>query len=111
MLRHVALIFASNIAMDSLHRAKTALLNADILGNISEYLKSPDAKLRYAVLSLIALLAVPKEGKSDIAQDENLPTYVNQIIDSDPDESCKDAAKRVKVLVSELPAGRAIMGQ
>jgi hypothetical protein len=110
-LRHVALIFASNIAMDPLHRAKTALLNTDILPNISEYLKSPDANLRYAVLSLIALLAVPKEGKSDIAQDENLPTYINEIIAADPDQSCKDAANRVKVLVSELPAGRAIMGE
>jgi hypothetical protein len=110
-LRSVALIFASNLAMDPLHRAKGSLLNADILTNIAEYLRSPDAKLRFAVLSLIALLAVPKDGKSDIAQDENLPTYINEIIASDPDESCKEAAKRVKVLVSELPAGRAIMGE
>jgi signal transduction histidine kinase len=110
-LRHVALIFASNLAMDPLHRAKGALLNADILANIAEYLRSPDANLRFAVLSLIALLAVPKDGKSDIAQDDNLPTYINEIIAGDPDESCKEAAKRVKILVSELPAGRAIMGE
>jgi hypothetical protein len=108
-LLNVAIIFASNIAMDPSHRAKLALLNADILPNISEYLKSPDPKLRYSVLSLMSLLAVPKDGKHDMATDDKIPAYVNDIIDNDPDDDCKAAAKEVRVLISELPFGAAIM--
>ncbi|OHS98820.1 hypothetical protein TRFO_01887 [Tritrichomonas foetus] len=110
MLRQVTIILASNIAMDPSHRGKLALLNADILPNIEEFLKSEDEKLRYAVLSLISLLGVPKEGKNDIATDEQLPDLINNIIKNDPDESCRKAADEVKILVSELPLGRAIMG-
>lgn len=110
MLRQVSIILASNIAMDPSHRGKKALLDADILTNIEGFLKSDDAKLRYAILSLIALLGVPKEGKNDIATDDQLPDLINDIIKNDPDESCRKAADEVKVLVSELPLGRAIMG-
>jgi hypothetical protein len=111
MLRNVALMFAAGIAMDPLHRGKAALLNADILPNIADYLAAPDSDLRYAVLSLIALLAVPKEGKEDIAADQKLPDLVNGIIANDKEEKCREAAKEVKVLVSELPFGRAIMAR
>lgn len=110
MLRQVSIILASNIAMDPNHRGKQALLDADILPNIEDFLKSDDAKLRYAVLSLIALLAVPKEGKNDIAKDDQLPDLINNIIQNDPDENCRKAANEVKVLVSELPIGQTIMG-
>jgi hypothetical protein len=108
-LLNVSIIFASNIAMDPSHRAKLALLNADILPALADYLKSPDPKLRYAVLSLISLLAVPKDGKHDIATDDKIPEYVIDIIENDKDEDCKAAAKEVRVLVSELPFGDAIM--
>jgi hypothetical protein len=108
-LRNVALMFASGIAMDPLHRGKTALLAADILPNIADYLTSPDPDLRYGILSLVALLAVPKEGKEEIAGDQKLPDFVNAIIKNDKEERCKEAAREVKVLVSELPFGRAIM--
>lgn len=110
LLRQVSIILASNIAMDPSHRGKKALLDADILPNIEGFLKSDDAKLRYAILSLIALLGVPKDGKNDIATDDQLPDLINDIIKNDPDESCRKAAEEVKVLVSELPLGRAIMG-
>ncbi|KAK8882343.1 hypothetical protein M9Y10_044985 [Tritrichomonas musculus] len=110
MLRQVSIILASNIAMDPSHRGKLALLNADILPNIAGFLKSEDEKLRYAILSLIALLGVPKDGKNDIATDDQLPDLINNIIKNDPDESCRNAADEVRVLVSELPYGRAIMG-
>jgi hypothetical protein len=110
LLRNVALIFASNIAMDPSQRGKKALLNVDILPNLVEYLKSPDPKLRLTVLSLLALLAVPKEGKHDIATDDALPFVIAGLIDNDPDESCKKAAIGVRVLVCEYPMGRALFG-
>lgn len=110
MLRNVALIFASNIAMDPSHRGKRALLDADILTNIVDFLKSPDTQLKSAVLSLVALLAVPKEGKNDIATDDQMPTIITDIIKNDKDEACRKAAESVRTLVCELPLGKAIMG-
>jgi hypothetical protein len=110
LLRNVALIFASNIAMDPSHRGKSALLNADILPNMVEYLSSPDPRLRLTVLSLLALLAVPKEGKHDIATDDALPPAILHVIDHDDDESCKKAAIGVRTLVCEYPMGRALFG-
>jgi hypothetical protein len=110
ILRNVALIFASNIAMDPSHRGKSALLNADILPNLVEYLSSPDAKLRLTVLSLLALLAVPKEGKHDVATDDSLPAEISRVIENDPDDDCKKAAIEVRTLVCEYPMGRALFG-
>lgn len=109
-LRNVTIILASNIAMDPSHRGKLALLNADILPNIVDFLESSDAKLRYSILSLLALLGVPKDGKSNIATDEKLPDAIKKIIQDDEDESCRKAAEEVRILVSELPLGKAIMG-
>lgn len=109
-LRQAAIILASNIAMDPSSRGKLALLNADILNAINDFLLSDDAKLRNSILSLIALLAVPKDGKQMIATDPDMPERINKIAREDPDEKCRDAAKEVRILVAEHPIGKAIMG-
>ncbi|OHT07643.1 hypothetical protein TRFO_24142 [Tritrichomonas foetus] len=109
-LRQAAIICSSNIAMDPSHRGKIALLNADILLSISAFLESTDPLIRYAILSLIALLAVPKDGKHKISTDRDLPDLINRIAKDDDDESCREAASEVRVLVSELPLGKAILG-
>lgn len=109
-LRQVSIILASNIAMDPTHKGKIALLNADILASISIFLEATDPDMRYSIISLMALLAVPKEGKHKISTDHDIPDLINNIARTDEDEPCRDAAEEVRVLVSELPLGKAIMG-
>ena len=109
-IREACIILSSNIAMDPQHKGKLALLNADILPALRDFLRSEDEKLRYSILSLLCLLGVPKDGKSDIATDEQLPDLINEIIEKDPDPACKLAAEEVKFQVCELPMARALMG-
>jgi hypothetical protein len=109
-LRQRAIILASNIAMDHTHAAKIALLNCDIIPSISPFLEAPNADLRYSILSLLCLLAVPKEGKHKISTDRDLPDAINNIARNDEDENCREAATELRVLVTELPLGKAIMG-
>ena len=109
-LREAAFNLAANIAMDPSHRGKLALLNAEILTAIEGYLTSEDAQLRLTTLSLLALLAVPKDGKQMIATDPELPEMINNIARNDSDEKCKKAALGLRVLVMEHPIGQAILG-
>lgn len=109
-LREVAFNLAANIAMDPNHRGKIALLNAEILTAIEGYLASENPELRLTTLSLLSLLAVPKDGKQMIATDPDLPEIINRIARSDNDEKCKKAANGLRVLVREHPIGQAILG-
>lgn len=58
--RQAPLICASNIAMDPSNKGKLALLNADMLLNISTLLESNDDEIRFSALSLVSLLTAPK---------------------------------------------------
>lgn len=109
-LRESAFILASNIAMDPSHRGKIALLNAEILPAIQPYLTSEDESVRLSALSLLCLLAVPKDGKQMIATDPNMPEVISNIISKDTSEECKKAANELRLLVTEHPIGKAIMG-
>ena len=111
-LRNISVILASNIAMDPGHRGKIALLNAEIIPALTSLLKteSNDTTLRYAILSLLALISVPKESKMEIATNQDLAELIVKIAESDCDEGCKKAAEQVRLLVSELPTGKALMG-
>jgi hypothetical protein len=109
-LRHRCVILASTLAIDPLHKATLALIQCDIVANISPFLEAPNADLRYGILSLLCLLAVLKEGKHRISTDRDLPDAINNIARNDEDEQCREAAAELRVLVAELPLGRAIMG-
>jgi hypothetical protein len=109
-LRQRSIILASTIAMDPTHSAKLALLNCDIIPSIAPFLEAPHAELRYSILSLLCLLAVPKEGKHKISTDRDLPDAINSIARNDEDDQCREAALELKVLVTELPLGKAILG-
>ena len=45
-----------------------------------------------------------------IATDSEIPDIINNIAKNDPDETVKQAAQKVRIMVSELPIGKAIMG-
>jgi hypothetical protein len=109
-LRGVSIILASNIAMDGGHQGKLALLNIDILSSVAPFLESQDSNVRYAILSLLCLLAVAKDGKHKISTDRDLPDQINSIARADEDDGCREAAAELRVLVTELPLGKAIMG-
>lgn len=104
-LRDSAINLAANIAMDPSMRGKSALLDADVLSAIGPYLSDPDKEVRFSVISLLALLGVPKDGKIMITAEPNIPKIIVDIIQNDPDESCKKAANEVRICVSELPDG------
>lgn len=109
-LRSSALILASNIAMDPSNKGKIALLSVDILASVAPFLESTDVSLRYAILSLLCLVTVPKEGKHRISTDRDLPDVINTIAKCDEDERCRAAASELRTLIAELPLGKAIMG-
>jgi hypothetical protein len=109
-LRQRSIILASTIAMDPSHAAKLALLNYDIVPSIAPFLEAPNAELRYSILSLLCLLAVPKEGKHKISTDRDLPDAINAIARNDENDKCRDAAAELRMLVTELPLGKAILG-
>jgi hypothetical protein len=109
-LRNAAVLLASNIAMDPTHQGKLALLSCDILPSVAPYLHSTDAHVRYSILSLLCLLAVPKDGKHIISTDRDLPDTINAIARGDDDDKCREAAAELKVLVTELALGKAIIG-
>ena len=109
-LRQASIILASNIAMDTTHRGKLALLNAEIIGAIRGYLTADDSQLRLSILSLLSLLAVPKDGKHLMATDQDLPRLVADILKNDPHEPCQTAAKGLCTLIMEHPMGKAIFG-
>ena len=96
--------------MEPSHKGKIALINADIFSSISQFLDSRDIDLKFTVLSLIALLTVPKEGKHKVSTDQEIPELINRIASNDSNEQCKKAAETIRILVSEIPLGEAIMG-
>jgi len=110
LLRMSALILASNIAMDPSHRGKIALIDSDVMSAIKPFLAESDRDTRFSMLSLLSLLVVPKDGKQMIATDPEIPDIINNIAKNDPDETVKQAAQKVRIMVSELPIGKAIMG-
>jgi hypothetical protein len=61
-------------------------------------------------MSLLCLLCLPKEGKHKISTDRDLPDSINNIARNDEDDLCRKAAMELRVLVTEVPLGRAIMG-
>lgn len=110
-LRDSALNLAANIAMDSSHRGKLALLNAEILDQIGPLLQSKSVHVRMATVSLISLLAVPKDGKERIAMSRDIAGALQKIAESDADLECRRAAQKCRIFVAELPFGAVIIGQ
>jgi len=109
-LQNEALNLASNIAMDKSHRGKVALLESDILDTVTTLLKSRSVETRLAALSLIALLAVPKDGKELLSTMPDVADTLKKISSDDPDLQCRNAAKKCRIFVAEIPFGKVIMG-
>lgn len=107
-LRAASIILASNIAMDPTDRGKLALLNAEIIVPVRGVITSHDQQLRLSAITLLALLAVPKDGKHMMATDQELPRMVSDAVKYDPDEKCRDAARGLCTLIIEHPVGKAI---
>lgn len=109
-LRKNAMILAQNIAMDRSHHGKTALLQSDILQKMLPLLNSGDIDTRMSALSLIALLAVPKDGKEFLSKLPDIANRLKEISEIDSDLNCRRAAYKCRIFIAELPAGRAIIG-
>lgn len=110
-LRQRAINMAENIAMDSSHNGKIALLEADILDEMAEVLDMKEVSIRQAAISLVSLLAVPKEGKERIAMARDIADALKRISESDADLHCRRAAYKARVIVAELPFGKVIVGE
>jgi hypothetical protein len=111
VLQAKAVNLAENIAMDSSNGGKRALLDTDILDKMPPLLVNPNVNTRIAAVSLIALLAVPKEGKERIAMSREIADALKKISESDADLYCRRSACKVWIIVAELPFGREIVGQ
>ncbi|OHT14405.1 hypothetical protein TRFO_15180 [Tritrichomonas foetus] len=109
-LQMITINLAENIAMDSGHNGKLALLNVDILDELGPLLNSPKISVRIATIALITLLAVPKEGKERIAMERTIADTLKKISESDADLECRRAAYKCRVIVAELPFGKVIVG-
>ncbi|KAH0794611.1 Phosphoribulokinase / Uridine kinase family protein [Histomonas meleagridis] len=109
-LQKLSINLCENIAMDNSHNGKLALLHSNILSQIGPLLKSPKIELRMSVISLLTLLAVPKEGKERIAKDQLIPSFLKNISEFDCDLHCRRAAMKCRVIVAELPFGRSVVG-
>jgi hypothetical protein len=109
-LQSKAINLAENIAMDSSHNGKLALLNAEILDELRPVLDRPEVSSRMSALGLISLLAVPKDGKERLAMASDLADALKRISDSDPDLECRRSAYKARIFVAELPLGTVVMG-
>lgn len=109
-LRTGALDLANNVAMDSSHNGKRALLDHDILDVLSPLLEAKEISLRMPVLSLMSMLAVPKEGKERIAMSRCIADSLKRISETDADLGCRRAAQKCRIFVAELPFGKVIIG-
>jgi len=109
-LRSPTISLASSIAMEPSHKGKIALIQADVFSSISPFLDSRDSELKFSILSLIALLTVPREGKHKVSTDQEIPDLINRISQYDNNEKCRKVAESIRILVSEIPLGEAIMG-
>jgi hypothetical protein len=105
-----AVNLAANIAMDSSHNGKLALLHVDILDQLCPLLLSRVPATRMSAISLISLLSVTKEGKDRIAMSLDIADALATISESDADLECRRSAYKARILVAELPRGRAIVG-
>jgi hypothetical protein len=110
-LRARAVNLAENIAMDISHAGKRALLEAGVLEELPPLLRDRDPGTRMSALALLALLAVPKEGKEMVAMAADLCHALRDISERDADLGCRRAAYRARIIVAELPMGRSVVGQ
>ena len=109
-LQMPAINLAENIAMDSGHNGKLALLNVDVLDELVPLLESPAVSVRMASIALMTLLSVPKEGKERIAMERTIPDALKKISEEDADLECRRAAYKCRVIVAELPLGKVMVG-
>lgn len=109
-LRDAAVLLASNIAMDKSHHGKSALLEAGILDAVSPLLASKEVAVRMSALSLISLLAVPKDGKELLSTMPDTADLLQKISSSDPDLYCRRAATKCRIFIAEIPFGKVIVG-
>ena len=105
-----AMILSNNIAMDKSHHGKIALLNSGIIDVINPLLRSDDKEIRMSALSLIALLAVPKDGKELLSTMPDTADLLQKISETDPDMICRDTAMKCRIFIAEIPFGKAIVG-
>jgi hypothetical protein len=110
-LQAKAINLAENIAMDISHTGKRALLDVDIIDELTPLLLDKNVNTRMSALGLISLLAVPKEGKERIAMAGELCHALRGISEKDPDLDCRRSAYKTRIIVAELPFGRAIVGE
>lgn len=109
-LQDVAINLAENISMDSSHKGKLALLDTEILDDLGPLLKSKRVSVRMAVVSLISLLAVPKEGKEYLAMSQDIADSLKKISENDADLQCRRAAMKCRIIIAELPMAKVIIG-
>ena len=109
-LRDSAILLACNIAMDKSHHGKTALLESGFLDVINLLLLSKEVSVRMSALSLISLLAVPKDGKELLSTMPDTADTLKKISDNDPDLYCRRAATKCRIFIAEIPFGKVIVG-
>ena len=109
-LRKTAVNLAENVAMDSTHRGKLALLEADVLDELGDVLAMREVSYRQSAISLISMLAVPKEGKERIAMARDIADALRNISETDADLLCRRSAYKARIIVAELPFGKVIVG-
>jgi hypothetical protein len=109
-LRTKTINLAENFAMDISHTGKRALLDVDLLDELSPLLADENPNTRMSALGLLSLLAVPKEGKERIAMAGNICHQLKVITEKDSDLGCRRSAYKTRIIVAELPFGRAIVG-
>jgi hypothetical protein len=61
-------------------------------------------------MSLLCLLAVTKKGKHSISIERVLADSINKFAQNDANGHWQEAAGECRLLVTELPLGKAIMG-
>ncbi|EAY20769.1 Phosphoribulokinase / Uridine kinase family protein [Trichomonas vaginalis G3] len=109
-LRDAAVLLACNIAMDKSHHGKSALLEVGILDAVSGLLAAKEVAVRMSALSLISLLAVPKDGKELLSTMPDTADLLQKISSSDPDLYCRRAATKCRIFIAEIPFGKVIVG-
>ena len=110
-LQSEAINLSNNISMDKSHRGKLALLNEGIVDVLPPLLKSNNINIRMSVLSLLTLLAVPREGKELLSTVPEIADLLLKITNFDSDYYCRKAAKKVREFIAEIPFGKVIVGE